>query len=70
MCLRLIILDKKIERKPLFMINLCSIFPQVLNEEFVAAPPRKAYDKRKHQWQNVVVMQFVGKALNFSLFIK
>lgn len=40
----------------------------IRNGESVAAPLKEDYDKGKLEWLNAVVVQFIGKAPNLSLF--
>ncbi|XVF46264.1 hypothetical protein PTKIN_Ptkin03bG0013800 [Pterospermum kingtungense] len=44
------------------------VTPKIIDGESVAAPPPITFEKGEQKWKKAVVVQFIGKLPNFSLF--
>ena len=42
--------------------------PQRANGKVIVSPPKEVFERGESKWKNVVVVQFVGRIPNFSLF--
>ncbi|XVE55634.1 hypothetical protein DITRI_Ditri03aG0174400 [Diplodiscus trichospermus] len=44
--------------------------PQLVNGKLLVSPPAEVFKEGEYQWRNAIVVQFVGKISNFSIFQK